>query len=282
MNLTRNVTGKIILKLILLTTPIGNIADSSVRLREYLSQTGVYFVEDTRKFYQLLELLGLEKEGKKVIVFNDHKQSNLGYFLEMIKENGVAYLLSDAGSPIISDPAYPLVKAVIDAGGDVESIPGASAVTMALELSALPPTPFTFHGFLPRKSSELKRLFSSIPSKVTHLFFESPKRITTTLEIVGECLPNSSIVVVRELTKKFEEHYRFLGKDATDMAQKITTKGEFVLLVHHEEELFYGDSELQALAQSYLERQSPKSLAKVLASILDKSTSDVYELMNKK
>lgn len=268
------------MKLTALTTPIGNIEDSSRRLIDHLSTGTLFFVEDTRRFFQLLSLLNIDKEGKKVVVFNDHKQDTVSNCLELLKNSEQGYLVSDAGSPLLSDPGFPLFKAVVDADGVVESIPGPSAAVVALEVSCLPPTPYMFHGFFPRGKGEGEKVLKRLIGHVTHAFFESPNRIQTTLELIQKYQSDSDIVVVRELTKKYEEHFRFKGHEAVDYKEKITCKGEFVLLLRTQESEIQDDSLLKELASSYLDKPSSKKLAKLMARVLGEKVGDIYDQLN--
>lgn len=268
------------MKLIMLTTPIGNVGDCSSRLIEHLTGGELFFVEDTRRFYQLLDILNIDKSQKKVVVFNDHKQETVSYCLELLQKYEVGYIASDAGSPILSDPAFPLVKAVIDQEGKLESIPGASAALVALEVSGLPPSPFMFHGFLPRQQGEIAKVFSSLPGQVTHCFFESPNRLAKTLALISEHRGESDVVVVRELTKKFEEHYRFRGHVGKEFCDNIHFKGEFVLLIRPDDEVVTNGGKYEELARDYMKKPSSKKLAKLLAGILNEKTETIYNDLN--
>jgi 16S rRNA (cytidine1402-2'-O)-methyltransferase len=271
------------LKLILLSTPIGNIADASDRLKTYLNDGVLFFVEDSRKFFQLLSLLDISKDNKLVIVFNDHKQSEIINNLKILSEHEYGCIVSDAGSPVMSDPAFPFIKEVIASEGEVYSVPGPSAVINALEVSGLPPAPFMFHGFLPRGENDIKNILEYLPSKVTHSFFESPNRIHKTLLYIHKHYPNCEVAVVRELSKKFESHHRFLGKDIPSVIEDIKAKGEFVLLLRHTNTIHSKKSfDAEKLAKQYMEKQSPKNLAKLIGQILDENVSELYEKLIRK
>ncbi len=265
----------------IISTPIGNLGDISQRCVETLQREVYFLAEDTREFFKLLDLLGISKEGKVVDSFNDHDQEKVEYLVSKYLPQGNLCIVSDAGSPVLSDPAYPLVKAWIGKGGKVESIPGASAVTVALEVSGMPPIPFCFHGFLPRKEGAITEYISLLPSKVTHLFFESPHRIVSTLDIMSKSFPHYDICVVRELTKKFEEHIRFKAEDWENYKQAFVTKGEFVLLVRNEESDQLGSSkELKKLTEKYLSKPSSKGLAKILSEITGDDVNELYKKLN--
>jgi 16S rRNA (cytidine1402-2'-O)-methyltransferase len=268
------------MKLNLVTTPIGNLEDITQRAKAALGQADLIFAEDTRNTKQLLNLLGLPFGGKKIISFHDHKQENLEKFVAQIESAIFPVLVSDAGSPILSDPGFPLVKEVIARGGDVASIGGVSAVTAALELSGLPPQPFSFHGFLGRKSGEItSKLESCYSSGGTHIFFESPHRIQSTLELIAKNFPEFEVAVAREISKKFESVYRFKASEFD--ASHLVLKGEFVIVLYHRVSEESGASkDLKKLADAYMNKSSSKNLAKLLAAITGEKTSDVYSRLN--
>ncbi len=266
----------------IISTPIGNLGDMSDRCRETLQKETYFLAEDTRELFKLLDLLDIPRELKRVESFNDHDQSKVEYLVSKYLKEGNLCIVSDAGSPVLSDPAYPLVKQWVAQGGRVESIPGASAVTVALEVSAMAPIPFSFHGFLPRKSGAIEDYISELPSRTTHIFFESPHRIIGTLDLVSSAFPDYEVCVVRELTKKFEQHLRFKAKDWPDMKDQLHAKGEFVLLLRNETSSQSGanSKELLKLADKYLEKPSSKALAKILAQITGQDTQEMYKKIN--
>jgi len=273
------------LKLTLLTTPIGNISDASRRLINVLETEKLFFVEDSRQFYKLLELLEISAFGKKVVVFNDHKQSFIDHFIEIAASFDSACVLSDAGSPVLSDPAFPLIKAFIEMKGELESIPGPSAVTMAVELCGFAPIPFSFYGFLPRQKNDLYRLADSLAHHQTFCFFESPHRVEKTLTFWEKSFPEDDIFIGRELTKKFESHYRFKAKDFSTIKSDFTFKGEIVMVVFPNRSQVSERKDLAeyiSLAESYLEHKTPKKLAKLLGVILDRETKDIYNELSLK
>jgi len=157
-------------KIILLNTPIGNLGDLTPRVLEALKTGRVFAVEDTRVFKELLNHLEITLEGKNIFSFHD--QSNpkeIERLLELATQQDL-YLVSDAGSPIISDPAYPIVSNARKAAIEIDSYSGVSSPIMALELSGLPPMPFTFHGFLPRDKGPKENIFLTL-NRGTHIFF---------------------------------------------------------------------------------------------------------------
>ncbi len=266
----------------IVSTPIGNLGDISERCRETLKSEVRFLAEDTREFYKLLELNGISKEGKLVESFNDHDQSKVDYLVTRFMTEGNLCIVSDAGSPVLSDPAYPLVKRWVEQGGRVESIPGASAVTVALEVSAMPPIPFSFHGFLPRKAGAIEEYISGLPSRTTHIFFESPHRIESTLDLVSNAFSEYEVCVVRELTKKFEQHMRFKANEWPQLREQLKAKGEFVLLLRSDDgQGSHGSSkELVKLVDKYLDKPSSKTLAKILAEIKGSDVQEMYRKVN--
>lgn len=263
-------------KIILLNTPIGNLSDITVRVREALEKGENFAAEDTRSFKDLLNHLGITVAGKRIVSLHDQSESrDLEKILSMA-ESGDVYVASEAGSPIISDPAYPLICAAIERGIEVESYSGVSSPIMALELSGLPPLPFQFHGFLPRESGKRQKIFSALGGG-THIFFEAPTRIEDTLDDLAESRPGVKVALVRELSKKFQEVRRFNINDWEEVKKDLMVKGEFVLLFHCPDSKTSDFKELTGLAQEILVKGAgPKILAKLLSSILDRPTKEIY------
>lgn len=261
--------------LTLVTTPIGNAEDITLRAIEKLKSARVIFAEDTRETKKLLELLNIDIGAMRIFSFNDHDQEKIPFMISSLNVDEFI-LVSDAGSPVISDPAFPLVRYILESGGRVETCPGVSAVTTALELSGLSPLPFSFHGFLPRKKGEIISKLENLKSfGGVHLFFEGPSRVLETLEIFSEVAPDAKVSVAREMTKKFESIYRFKARDYK--SQDIVIKGEFVLAIEFEKSSkSNASSDAKDLAQKYVQKKSTKTLAKLLASILDISVDEAY------
>lgn len=191
-------------------------------------------------------------------------------------DRGDLYVASEAGSPIISDPAYPLVQLAYERGIKVESYSGVSSPVMALELSGLPPIPFQFHGFLPRESGKRIKIFESV-GYGTHIFFEAPTRVEETLDELAKTKPDCELVIVRELSKKFEQVVRLKAHEWSEKKKEVTFKGEFVFLFHNKELSGGTSRETIQLAQEILASgASPKQIAKLLSTILDRSTKEIY------
>jgi 16S rRNA (cytidine1402-2'-O)-methyltransferase len=268
-------------KIILLNTPIGNLGDLTPRVLEALQKGDTFAVEDTRVFRELLNHLGISVSGKRI--FSLHDQSETGQVEKLLELAGAGdlYVASEAGSPIVSDPAYPLVISAYEKGVEVESYSGVSSPIMALELSGLPPIPFHFHGFLPRESGKRAKVFNET-NYGTHIFFEAPTRIEETLDELSELHPDFHVALVRELSKKFQQVVRFKAREWKEKKKDVVFKGEFILLFHRDVAVTHMTGELRDLAQEILANHAgPKNIAKLLGLILDRPTKDIYSEMTR-
>ncbi|MEH0861800.1 16S rRNA (cytidine(1402)-2'-O)-methyltransferase [Halobacteriovorax sp. DPLXC-1] len=267
------------MKLTLVSTPIGNLNDVSERMRQAFESCDIVLAEDTRVFRSLLNKIEIDRPGLRVLSFNDHSQDKLDFYIEQISNSQFPILVSDAGSPIVSDPGHILVKEILARGGEVTSVPGPSAVTVALELSGFAPNPYTFFGFLPRKKGEISnKLKVAFEQGNTSLFFESPHRIHSTLKQISQEFPEANICICRELTKKFEEAIHFKAQDFRD--ELVTAKGEFVIVIDwpkSNSSNLATSGEVAKFAQAYLDKQTPKNLAKLIGNALGRKTQDVYQ-----
>jgi 16S rRNA (cytidine1402-2'-O)-methyltransferase len=216
--------------LYLVATPIGNREDITLRALRVLRECDVVAAEDTRHSGQLLKHFGISKPLLSYFQFNEAKRSE--EIIERLRRGEKVALVTDAGSPGISDPGERVVKAAIAAGFRVESVVGACALIAGLTASGLPTDEFYFAGFLPHKSGQRRNKLEALKAVGTTLvFYESPYRIEKLLGELNEAYPDRDVVLARELTKKFEEFLR--GKPAAllEIAAKRTLKGEFVVLV---------------------------------------------------
>ncbi|MBS7021172.1 MAG: 16S rRNA (cytidine(1402)-2'-O)-methyltransferase [Firmicutes bacterium] len=214
--------------LYLIPTPIGNLEDMTLRAIETLKQVEVVFSEDTRVTSLLMNHLGIKKKLISSYNFNEEKnEKKLLTYLENGKSVGV---VSDRGTPVISDPGYELAKIAIAHGYPVIGLPGATALIPALIMSGLEPLPFYFYGFLNSKESHRKEELKSLSSfPHTIIFYEAPHRIEKTLNQMLEILGDRKICIAREISKKFETIYR--GNISELLEYTETMKGEIVLLV---------------------------------------------------
>jgi len=220
-------------KLYVVATPIGNLADISFRAIEILKQVDLIAAEDTRHVRMLLQHYGISNKTVSLHQHNEERAST--GLLEKLRAGQSIALVSDAGTPLLSDPGMPLVKLVKDAGLDVVPIPGACALIAALSAAGLPVTQFAFEGFSPRTSSARKTFFSErVLNPVTWVFYESSHRILASLKDMAEILPlDREIVIAREITKLHETIIKTsLGKALELVAQdENMRKGEFVVIV---------------------------------------------------
>lgn len=216
--------------LYLVATPIGNLEDITLRALRVLRECDVVAAEDTRRSGQLLKHFQISKPLLSYFQFNEARRSE--EILERLARGEKIALVTDAGSPGISDPGERVVRAAIAAGFRVESIPGACALVAGLTASGLPTDEFHFVGFLPHKSGQRKNKLESLKEiSGTLIFYESPYRIEKLLGELNEIFPEREIVLARELTKKFEEFLRGKPAELLEVAKKRNLKGEFVVLI---------------------------------------------------
>lgn len=215
--------------LYVVATPIGNLADMSQRAVALLEAAEIVAVEDSRVTGKLLHHLGLKKKMRR---YNDHSGEAERDGLVADARSGIVALVSDAGTPLISDPGYKLVRSARDAGVPVFTIPGASAVTAALSICGLPTDRFLFGGFLPNKSKARTETLTELGAvKATLVFYESGPRLAATLATVAELLGEREVAVARELTKKFEEVVTGTAADLAARYEAQEPKGEIVLII---------------------------------------------------
>ena len=265
--------------LTLVGLPIGNYQDITLRALETLKDGKYFYAEDTRVFKSVLEHFGINFSEKIINSFHDHSENKIELIIEQIKNGHEIYLVSDAGSPVISDPAYPLLKRAQEENLKIKTIPGITSVVTALELSVLPPHPFHFWGFVARTKNEKSNFFLSTNFiKGTHLFFESPHRIYETIEIFFQVFPDGKLIIARELTKKFETVVTLSKSNLENMTELVLNKGEFVLLFHVESsEEKTINTDVKELVNDYLENGGgTKKLAKIFSKLLGEDSKIIY------
>lgn len=217
-------------RLYLVPTPIGNLKDITLRALEVLKSVDVILAEDTRTTGKLMKHYEINRSLQSYHIFNEHK--TVEKLVERMKKGEVMALVSDAGTPGISDPGFLLVRAAKEAGIGVNCLPGATAFVPALVNSGLPTDRFTFEGFLPHKKGRQTRIQSLIGETRTMVFYESPHRLMKTLEQLSEAFgPERMGSVSRELTKIFEENIRGTLSDLILYYQNNPIKGEIVLVI---------------------------------------------------
>jgi 16S rRNA (cytidine1402-2'-O)-methyltransferase len=215
--------------LYIVSTPIGNLKDITLRALDVLSLVDMIAAEDTRKTGVLLKHYGIETKTTSYFDFNKEKKTP--FLLERLKTGESVAVVSDAGTPGISDPAFYLVRAAIQENIKVEAIPGATAFVPGLIVSGLPTDRFVFEGFLPAKKGRKTRLEFLKNEKRTIILYESPKRILKTLGQILDVFGNRRVCIARELTKKFEEISRGQLSDFCSLKLPIKQKGEFVIII---------------------------------------------------
>jgi 16S rRNA (cytidine1402-2'-O)-methyltransferase len=219
-------------RLVLGGAPLGQPGDVGPRLREAIATADVLAVEDTRRLHRLASDLGVTVAGRVVTFHETVERSRLPGLVEALAGGATVLLLTDAGMPSVSDPGYTLVRAAIEAGVEVTSVPGPSAVTTALAVSGLPVDRFCFEGFLPRKGGERRARLAALAGELrTMVFFESPHRLADALtDAAGAFGPGRAAAVCRELTKTHEEVRRGpLAELAAWAADGV--RGEITLVV---------------------------------------------------
>ena len=217
-------------KLYVVPTPIGNLEDITLRAINVLKEVDFILAEDTRTTSHLLRHLGIDKPMHSHHKFNEH--ATVGRVAESIAAGRDVALVSDAGTPGISDPGFLLVRKCVEEGIEVVTLPGATALIPAVVQSGFPCDRFCFEGFLPQKKGRMKRLQELALEPRTVVLYESPYRVVKCLEQIAEVFgAERRVAVVREITKKFEETVRGTVSEALDHFRAHEPKGEFVIVV---------------------------------------------------
>ncbi len=222
--------------LFIVATPIGNLQDITLRAVEILKNADYIACEDTRKTGILLKSLGIPKKAMLISYFEHTEDIRIPNILNLLQNDQNVVLVSDSGTPTISDPGFRLVRACFEKGIKVLSIPGPSAVISSLASSGLPTDKFIFLGFLPRKEGNRKKMLQNLKEieekvEATAVIYEAPHRLAKTLLSIKECYGDKEIVIARELTKMYEETIHQKVSYFIDLYSKKEPKGEFVILI---------------------------------------------------
>lgn len=216
--------------LILVSTPIGNLGDMSQRAIDTLQQADVVVSEDTRKTGFLLNHFGIKKP--QISFREDNEQRTLPRVMDLLEQGKTVALVTDAGTPSVSDPGFILVRSALEKGIEITAIPGPTALIMALILSGLPVHSFTFRGFPPRKGGPRRRwLEVDLHSPHTLIFYESPYRLISFLEDALEVYGDRQAAIANDLTKKFETVLRGSLSDLLEAMKKETPRGEYCVVI---------------------------------------------------
>lgn len=217
-------------QLILVPTPVGNLEDITLRALRILKEANVIYAEDTRTTKKLLAHFDISTNVYAYHMHNEHKV--LDNVINTIKSNDLTVLVSDAGTPGISDPGYLLVRACIENGIMISCLPGATAVIPALVGSGFPCDRFVFEGFLPHKKGRQTKFMELAEEERTIVLYESPHRLTKCLESIVQYFgADRKVCVVREISKIYEEYQRGQAKDVLNYYEKNPPKGEIVVVI---------------------------------------------------
>jgi len=269
--------------LYLVSTPIGNKLDISLRAQNVLSSVDVILCEDTKKSGIFLKDLGIKN---KLLSYHDHSNvSKINYFLKLLKEGASLAIISDAGTHLISDPGYELVAKAIDEKIKVTSIPGPSAVISALISSGLSTSSFVFEGYAPKKKGQLETFLKNLQYEMkTIILFESPKRIERLVQMIVKILgPKRKVSLAKELTKKFERVITGEAKEIHELIIKDETlkKGEMVVVIEgsKEKQLISVEHE-KVLFEEIQKLNGTKAASKIVSKISSKTSKEIYSIFS--
>ena len=267
--------------LYVISLPIGCLSDLTFRALNVLTITKNIFAEDTRNAKALLLSLDIDISQKKISSYHEHtSKTERKKVIQLIKSGESVSLICDAGTPLISDPGYKLVREIIDSGFKVLSVPGVSSPIAALSVSGLPTDTFSFIGFLPvseNKKLEILEKYKELKSSL--IIFESGKRINKTLKLINEVYdPMTEICICRELTKKYEQIIRFKVEDfQVEMESFSSLKGEFVLIIGKNMNQDLDWENLDEKIREYKKNNTLKSTVAVLAAEIKISKNLIYK-----
>lgn len=267
--------------LFLIPTPIGNLEDITIRAINVLKSVDIIFSEDTRVTKILLNNF---KIRKKLISLHDHNEEVVkNKVLDFLNNGSSVGLVTDRGTPIISDPGYKTVKFVSDNGYNVVGLPGANAFVPALIASGISPQPFTFYGFLDSKNSKKRRELENLKNvSNTMIFYESPHRIYETMSLMLEIFGDREVSLSREISKKFESIFR--GKISALLPTLDGIKGEFVIIVSGFDNTIINNDNIDIVGRVKFYINSgitQMDAIKLVAKELKMKKSDVYSIYHK-
>lgn len=266
--------------LYLVATPIGNARDITLRSLDILANADVLAAEDTRSLKRLMEIHGIALNGRPVLAYHDHNGGKMRprIMADLAEGKSVAYA-SEAGTPMISDPGFDLLRGAIEEGHPATAAPGAAAVIMALTVAGLPTDRFLFAGFLPNASGARKKTLTELAGvPATLAFYESPKRIAGMLGDAAEVLGGDrKAVVCRELTKKFEEARRGTLTELASYYGENTAKGEIVVLIDRGHSENISESDVTTALEEALKTMSVRDASDFVAKMLGQPRRPIYQ-----
>lgn len=261
-------------------TPIGNLGDISARAKEVLQEADVIACEDTRVTKKLFTLLGLSTR-REFIKLEDHNEAaQAENLIELVRAGKAIAQVSDAGSPLISDPGYKLIRRCKEEGIEVFAVPGACALICALQLSGLPTSSFMFAGFIPNKDKARHDLFNRLKAiETTLVFYETANRIVKTLTAAAEIFGSREMAVAREITKVYEQCLNGTAEELIAHFSAVEPRGEMVLMIAPPK----GDEgaaglDVVTLLREELSKDTLKTAVKTLVAKYGLNKNEVYEM----
>ena len=267
-----------------ISTPIGNLNDISLRAIDVIRSSDYLYAEDTRNLKKLLKFINLKVKSRSLHEHNEQKASL--EIIENIKNGKTISIVSDAGTPVVSDPGYKLIQMCLEENIKYTLIPGPSSVLSSLVMSGLSPDKFSFYGFIPRKAGDQTRFFEILSSDVkTSIVFESPKRIKKTLVNLQKFVGiNRKISLCKEMTKIHEDVYRGniseIIKDIEN--EKINLKGELVLVIEGANNNKIDLNITMQIKNEFLSKLSASDSAKLISMLTGKNKRDIYKKLIEK
>ena len=266
-----------------ISTPIGNLNDISLRAIDVIRSSDYLYAEDTRNIKKLLNFINLKVKSKSFHEHNEHKVSL--EIIQNLKNGNIVSIVSDAGTPVVSDPGYKLIQICLKENIKYTLIPGPSSVLSSLVMSGLSPDRFSFYGFIPRKAGDQNRFFETLSNDVkTSIVFESPKRIKKTLinlqKFVGK---NRKISLCKEMTKIHEDVFRGkISEIIKDIENdQINLKGELVLVIEGADNKVDLNISSQ-IKKEFLSKLSASDSAKLISMLTGKNKRDIYKKLIEK
>lgn len=272
--------------LYMVATPIGNARDITLRALDVLASADVLAAEDTRNLRRLLQIHNIPIGDRPLVAYHDHNGTRARPRLLQALQSGqsVAYA-SDAGTPMIADPGFDLVRSAITEGHNVTTAPGATALAAAVTVAGLPSDRLLFAGFLPNGSTARRKALAELgPIPATLIVYESPKRLAATLADAADVLGDRPAVICRELTKKFEECLRGRLTSLAERYAESPPKGEIVLLIERGDSVVVNELEMEAALKHALMAHTVKDAATIVSNAFGLPRRQVYQMamrMNK-